>query len=126
MTVPKWAWMLGIPASLVALGTFVTVTWPILGYETPSRHNADVIELRMGIANTAAAATALRQSIAQEIKGLSDLVLCGQLEQRLKDRMAELQDRRRRDEQNNINIEREIEQLRERMGPNGLNCSQFG
>lgn len=127
MNLSKAQSIAALAVALIGLGTWLVVTaWPAIGYETPNGHEADVLELRMAVANTAATATALEESLAAELKVISALVLCGQLEQRLRDRIAELQERQRRGEQNNVNIEREIEQLRERMGPAGLNCSQFG
>ena len=127
----RWVWMLGIPAALVAAGTFVTVTWPSFGWETPKTHAADFSTVTASIAATAAFSAALEQRLAGQINEAKDAVQQqikeSQDEYRCDKYRADVREFRRQLQQrpNDVDLADEILRIEQRMGVNGLNCARF-
>ena len=120
MNISKWAWIPATVVATISALTWVTATaWPIVGWESPKHHEAEVIELRKAIADYAAKWLAAEQDRVQTMKGLSNQLSCGQWEARLRDLMRQQQEKPR-----DVDIQREIEVLRERMA--AAECSKYG
>ena len=124
-------WIIGSIVGLFAIATGVRTYWPIVGWETPVAHAEDIGSVRVSVATTAQAATALEQRLAGEIKGAADRleqqIKEGQDEYRCDKLDAELRELRRvlRANPDDVDAAEDIRRISERMGPDGLNCARF-
>jgi len=128
----KWIGIPSAAAAIIGIATWIVVTaWPAVGWESPSGHNTDVLELRKGITNAAQAASGMEQLLSQQIEGAADAlqkqIKEGQDEYRCDKIDVDLRELRRelRANPGDPDLVQDILRLEERRGVNGLNCARF-
>jgi uncharacterized protein (UPF0335 family) len=122
-----FSWALGVPSALTLIIGGAVAAWPIVGYETPNGHAADITDVRQSVATATSFSAAIEERLSNDIQGVSDQLKEIQDEARCDKYRADARELRRQLQQrpNDVDLADEILRIEQRMGVNGLNCARF-